>query len=229
VYWAGVGDWYVFVAVVVIVDIIIIIDIVITKVSLEPPIMTALPLVREAKRRGFRIVVIDPNVHGDAQGYNTFRKTMDFVLSDQCFGGGRQPPLVYMCHSASGGHMARHLLEAPAEDIHNIQAVAFTDSTHSVQWAKTNQVLHDFLQSPKCVYFRSSREQDGVDVNKWYLHAAGQPVQTDSFWVHRFGTIRTLWAGTNEHSLTNWFAHAKIWEHFDSLDDKRVEQVESDG
>lgn len=177
---------------------------------------TAVPLVREAIKRGFRIVIVDPNVHGEAQGFNTFCKTMHFVTK-KCFGEGN-PKLVYLCHSASGGHMARYLLQTPEERILDIQAVAFTDSTHSVQWAKTNKVLMDLLQSQKCIYFRSSREQDGVGENKWYLHAAGEPVQTDSFWVHRFGNIRTLWAGTNEHSLTNWYAHAKIWEHYDSMD-----------
>lgn len=175
---------------------------------------TAVPLVREAKKRGLCIAIVDPNVHGEAQGFITFRKTMDFV-TDKCFKENQK--LIYLCHSASGGHMARHLLDAPDERIRNIRAIALTDSTHSVQWAKKNTTLLDLLQSPKCVYFRSSREQDGVDENKWYLHAAGEPVQTDSFWIHRFGTIRTLWAGTNEHSLTNWFAHSKIWQHYDSV------------
>lgn len=32
---------------------------------------------------------------------------------------------------------------------------------------------------------------------------------------HRFGQIKTYWACTNEHSLTNWYAHSKIWERFD--------------
>ena len=27
--------------------------------------------------------------------------------------------------------------------------------------------------------------------------------------------VTAFWAGTNEHSLTNWHAHHKIWEHFD--------------
>jgi hypothetical protein len=69
------------------------------------------------------------------------------------------------------------------------------------------------LQSDRCVYFRCANPRD----SQWYIHAAGDPVQTDNFWKHRFGSIRTLWAGTDEHSLTNWFAHAKIWEHFDGF------------
>ena len=125
-------------------------------------------------------------------------------------------------HSASGGHLARYFLDrCESRFLHNISAVAFTDSTHSVQWSNSDErrVLFDFLQCDRCIYFRCAREGDGVagDGNLWYLHPAGQEVQTDSFWKHRFGRIRTVWAGTNEHSLTNWYSHAKIWEHFDQF------------
>jgi hypothetical protein len=77
-------------------------------------------------------------------------------------------------------------------------------------------ILYPTSRANHCVYFRcADPRRDGP---QWYVHAAGDPVQTDSFWKHRFaGNIRTLWAGTDEHSLTNWFAHAKIWEHFDRL------------
>jgi len=37
----------------------------------------------------------------------------------------------------------------------------------------------------------------------------------DSFWEHRFGKIRTLWAGTADHALSNWAGHDHIWLHFD--------------
>jgi hypothetical protein len=65
------------------------------------------------------------------------------------------------------------------------------------------------------------------DGNQWYLHSTGEPFQTDTFWQHRFGTIKTYWAGTNEHSLTNWYAHAKIWEHFDRFLG-RIDEVSED-
>ena len=38
---------------------------------------------------------------------------------------------------------------------------------------------------------------------------------TDRFWQHRFGRIRTLWAGTADHALSNWAGHESIWDHFD--------------
>merc|ERR1712232_12676 len=37
---------------------------------------TALPVVREAKKRGMNIVIVDPNVHGDRLGMITFEKSM---------------------------------------------------------------------------------------------------------------------------------------------------------
>jgi hypothetical protein len=98
-----------------------------------------------------------------------------------------------------------------------------------IQWAKAQNKkdLFQMLQSRQCVYFRCAREGDGIagDGNKWYLHPAGADVKTDSFWQHRFGTIRTMWAGTNEHSMTNWYLHAKIWEHFDQFLDLDISSI----
>ena len=47
------------------------------------------------------------------------------------------------------------------------------------------------------------------------IDTAGQDADTDQYWEHRFGSVRTVWAGTADHSLTNWAAHDSIWEHFD--------------
>lgn len=190
---------------------------------------TAVPIVRDAVTRHLNVVIVDPNVHGEAQGFVTFQKTMNFLEGH--FGVADQEKeteekelscrhMYVVSHSASGGHMARYFLDkCDSAFLRNIRAVAFTDSTHSIQWAKADdkKYLFDLLQGKQCVYFRCARERDGIagDGNKWYLHPAGEHVQTDSFWRHRFGTILTMWAGTNEHSLTNWYSHAKIWEHFD--------------
>jgi len=40
-------------------------------------------------------------------------------------------------------------------------------------------------------------------------------VSTDQFWEHRFGKIKTLWAGTPDHSLSNYAGRNAIWGHFD--------------
>jgi hypothetical protein len=191
---------------------------------------TALPIVREAVMRKLNVVIVDPNVHGDSLGMETFEKTMTGLFGrwesndennekapEEC---AQVKPLqsrdlYILSHSASGSQLARYLLDKSSYYLPHIRAIAFTDSTHNVQWCKTaeNQDLYRKLQSPECVYFRcASVPRDG---KQWYLHSAGEPIQTDTFWQHRFGKIKTYWAGTNEHSLTNWYAHGKIWEHFD--------------
>jgi hypothetical protein len=195
---------------------------------------TALPIVREAVARSLNVVIVDPNVHGDSLGMVTFEKTMAGLFGarwestvagedeeqQQPTGSSSVAPLqsrdlYIISHSASGSQLARYLLEKSDHYLPHIKAIAFTDSTHNIQWCKTadNEDLYHKLQSPECVYFRcASVRRDG---NQWYLHSAGEKIQTDSFWQRRFGNIQTYWAGTNEHSLTNWYAHTKIWEHFD--------------
>lgn len=192
---------------------------------------TAVPIVREAMARRMNVIIPDPNVHGDRMGFVTFEKTMDHIASILHGGGddagkvavetAQSVPLeardlYVLSHSASGGHLARYLLDKSDQYLPHIRAIAFTDSTHNIQWAKSEEQkeLYKLLESNKCVYFRCSKVRQ-ENTSQWYLHRAGEEVQTDSFWQHRFGKIKTYWAGTNEHSLTNWYAHNKIWEHFD--------------
>lgn len=135
-----------------------------------------------------------------------------------------------LAHSASGGQLVRHLREDPSL-LPSIRAVAFTDSTHNVQWCKHDPTLKDFLQANNCVYLRSNdvrSSQSCVNVSSrgkdiWCncqtcidnKKAAGMESETDSFWIHRFGKVKTMWAGTADHALTNWAAHSTIWDHFD--------------
>jgi hypothetical protein len=181
---------------------------------------TAIPMVRDAVQRGLYVILVDLNAHGEQLGFVTFSRTMDFFEPHY---SSHYRDLYAVSHSASGGHMVRYFLDkSESVFLRNIRAIAFTDSTHSIQWAKGShqQYLYELLQSAQCTYFRcssSARDTISGDGTKWYLHPAGEWVQTDSFWKHRFGSIRTVWAGTNEHSMTNWFSHAKIWEHFDNF------------
>jgi hypothetical protein len=247
---------------------------------------TALPIVKECKSRHLNMVIPDPNVHGDAYGYDTFSKTMAKLFAsweanaatneqepqEGSNDGGQAddddseqqllPPLqsrdlYILSHSASGAQVARYLLEKGDAYLPHIRAIAFTDSTHNIQWCKQSSnsscsaagsknantsgsssscnnkkdsldgssssrntqhhgdELSELLQSNKSIYFRCANERR--DGSRWYLHAAGDVVKTDEFWKHRFGEIQTYWAGTNEHSLTNWYAHAHIWRHFDAF------------
>jgi hypothetical protein len=156
------------------------------------------------------------------------------------------PTSIYiLAHSAAGGQLVRHLREDPTL-LPSIKAIAFTDSTHNVQWCKSNPTLKEFLQKENCVYIRSNDVRSsqscvrvssrGKDIqagptstgaaatsaticrNKscsCITQASGQTVDTDQFWQHRFGDIRTVWAGTPDHSLSNYSGLDCIMDHFD--------------
>jgi hypothetical protein len=166
------------------------------------------------------------SLHSSASKQTAEESTCPSTMSSS----SQSPPLFVLAHSASGGHLVRHLREDPSL-LSSIRAIAFTDSTHNVQWCKHNPTLLKFLQQNNCVYLRSNNVRSsqscvrvssrGKDIwcncvpcntNK---KNAGVEADTDGFWKHRFGSVKTYWAGTADHSLTNWFGHANIWDHFD--------------
>ena len=248
--------------------------------GLEPS--TALPMVREAKSRGMRCVIPDPNIRGDRNGMETYRRSVGVVFdgldlrrksggtsvgdathdSEQAMTSdcscGRSPVYV-LAHSASGSHFVRHLRDhspfpPPSGDWNlprasgpvalrsRIKAIAFTDSTHNIQWTRkdpSHKDLENLLEGEATIYLRVEPEEgvrsaatrrEGIRRPIAAKHSgpkdhcytlitpresAGTPADCDQFWCHRFGDVRTVWAGTGEHSLTNWTGHKIIWEHFD--------------
>ena len=91
-----------------------------------------------------------------------------------------------------------------------IKAIAFTDSNHNINWVKKYPRLTDFFTCNKSLYIKSHKVHEDAK-------ALGQLHHDCRFWRHRFGTIKTLWAGTNEHALTNHTARFHIWDHFDAF------------
>lgn len=178
---------------------------------------TALPMVVEATRRQMSVVIFDPNARGDRHGMTTFEKSFQVVLGhlDHTTAQDYAPSkraLYIVAHSASGSQLVRFLLDKTHGYVPYLRAIAFTDSTHNIQWTRKNAALQSLLGSKRCVYFRSaSKDHDEL----WHTRKVGDAVETDDFWKHRFGGIKTVWAGTEEHSLMNWFAHGHIWDHFD--------------
>lgn len=186
---------------------------------------TALPMIVEAKKRQMSVVIFDPNARGDRYGMTTFEKSFEVVLGhlDHTNTDNSQMPaaeehgpskraLYIVAHSASGSQLVRYMLDRSHGYLPYLRAIAFTDSTHNIQWTRKNEALQNLLGSKRCVYFRSaSKNHDDL----WHTRKAGEAVETDSFWKHRFGGIKTVWAGTEEHSLMNYFANGHIWEHFD--------------
>ena len=127
----------------------------------------------------------------------------------------KQRNMFVLSHSHSGAQFVRYLLNRSDRYLPHIRAIAFTDSTHNIQWTKTTnqEGLRHLLESDKCVYFK--RSDEGTKQILAPLTSIGRVINTDDFWKHRFGKIKTLCAGTSEHSLTNYFAKCLIWAHFD--------------
>ncbi|KAL7468158.1 hypothetical protein ACHAXS_008376 [Conticribra weissflogii] len=231
-------------------------------------------MIREARMRGMGVAIIDPNARGEGLGMETFETSVSRLFSEDDDGvfesdcannnayssSSNTPQSLYiLAHSASGGQLVRHLRQDPAL-LPSIKAIAFTDSTHNVQWCKHDPRLKEMLESKNCVYLRSNEVRsggshvrvssrgkeiggacaaaafaassssssssltsslrgEGNNPTASTLHkdpkSAGKPAETDHFWEHRFGKIKTLWAGTAEHSLSNWAGHDQIWDHFD--------------
>merc|ERR1719503_436124 len=94
--------------------------------------------------------------------------------------------------------------------LQQIKAVAFTDSNHNINWTKHNPPLKELIEGPSSLYIKSHKVHE--DAKK-----LGELHHDCNFWKHRFGTVKTIWAGTNEHALTNYAGMQYIWDHFDDF------------
>jgi pimeloyl-ACP methyl ester carboxylesterase len=172
---------------------------------------SAWQLLREASLRRLRVVMPDPNAKGDRYGYEVTRQSLNHLWPTKA-----DEDVYMILHSAAGAHVQRFLLDTPGTaqtHLPRVQAIALTDSAHNQQWAREHPEWRAYWESERSLYLRSS--QTMRDGSQWYLNAAGTPIRTDSFWQHRFGKVNTCWAGTDVHSLTNWYGHQPIWKHLD--------------
>ena len=184
-------------------------------------------LLREASLRRMKIIIPDPNCRGDRWGYDVVRQTFRALWPKD-----PHEDVYMIIHSAGGSNVQRFLLDTPeTAETHlpQIQAMALTDSTHNLQWCKNQPKWKDFWESERCIYLKSAQLMRDADGSRWYLHAAGTPIQTDSFWKHRFGNILTCNAGTNVHAMTNWFGHQPIWKHLDAVWKQRQQEKQQSG
>ena len=199
--------------------------------GLEPA--TALPIIYEARNRGMNCVVIDPNARGDRVGMDTFEASIRGLFEQQhsvpqfsenddttttrpILPASNDGSIYVLAHSAAGGQLVRYLLDQQKDAplLSRIRGIAFSDSTHSIQWLKQHPHISSLIQSSNALYVRSANKMRDDD---WEKIVAGDECPKDHFWSHRFGEIRTVWAGTTEHSLSNWTAHKPIWDFFDGL------------
>ena len=181
--------------------------------------------VAEAHRRGIKVVCLDPNACGKANGMNVVYQSLNYILFD-CNSRYHNPVYYFLAHSAAGGYLVRYLLklddscEEKKQQFlsKNLQAIAFSDSTHNVQWAnKHHKILYDFLQSSKCLYIRNDQIRSSEFMSDHdNKYTPGEiVVDKDYFWHRRFGQIPTVWAGTTHHSLVCTVALKVIWKLFD--------------
>jgi hypothetical protein len=186
---------------------------------------TALPMIQDAKKRNMRVAILDPNARGDRNGMSTFEESMRTLfgreINESDTDDPHHGPVYILSHSASGSQLTRYLQTEGHHLLRHIKSIAFTDSTHSIQWLKDHHDIASFFQGPASLYIRSSNEDRDYD---WQNHRPGDIASTDEHWQHRFGQIQTVWAGTNDHSLTNWYSHSCIWDHFDRCSNRKDEQ-----
>lgn len=203
---------------------------------------TAIPLIREAVRRDMDIVMLDPNAKGHRMGMDVVERSLERVFSER---NEQEEEIYVVAHSMAGAQLVRLLhkkaMPAPvssAEDNANetanhggdmldtnssdslfqrkIKAIAFTDSNHNINWVKNNPELTNLLVGSSSLYIKAHKLHDDAK-------PLGEPHHKCDFWKHRFGSVRTIWAGTHEHALTNYTARHHIWQHFDSFIEQQTD------
>jgi hypothetical protein len=171
---------------------------------------------------GMAMILLDPNARGPRSGMTCLESSLTALFEDN--GNHDRRPLFVLAHSAAGGYFVRYLLLGQRRKVlqKKIQAICFTDSTHNIQWAKPrrgdtgenhgDELLFDFLQSSRCLYIRNTviHHLDTFASSK--DRKLGEEIPHDVHWERRFGTVRTVWAGTTEHSRICWEGRHIIWE-----------------
>ncbi|CAB9530885.1 Mpv17 / PMP22 family [Seminavis robusta] len=201
---------------------------------------TALPFTRGAQDRGMDIIILDPNALGYRMGMDVVENSLKYLFLEDGACNGEEEIYV-LAHSMAGAQIVRFFTSntcshsrpaTPASSasegtttakteemsanadaeiaklLSKISAVAFTDSNHNINWTKRHPDLTEMLTGPKSLYIKSHKVHEKAK-------SLGEKHHDCQFWKHRFGDIKTLWAGTHEHALTNYTARAHIWEHFD--------------
>ena len=131
----------------------------------------------------------------------------------------KKPNLYFFCHSAAGGHIVRYLLDQTINFQRRIAKLCFSDSTHRLSWAdpKDHMYLHNvLLQDPQyALYIRNNSLGRDYPLYKTPMPGDDCGDTVDHWWIHRYGNLRTVWAGTADHSLMVFEARKVVWDFFD--------------
>lgn len=180
--------------------------------------------IQQATQRGWKVIVLDPNARGKTEGLVLIRWSLDHLDWTGI------SPIYILSHSAAGGYLVHYLLEGDhrQELLARMHGLVFTDSTHTIQWAKNDVQVGDFLQSQKVLYVRNCSENPS-DTFACHKHKkAGEHHEGNQWWLRRFGNIRTVWAGTVDHAAMCWVARQVIWDFFDERSKQTFQQSRSD-
>lgn len=167
--------------------------------------------IHQAIKRKWNVVVLDPNARGKMEGSRLIRQSLDHL------DWSGHAPVYILSHSAAGGYLVHYLLEGEhrLELLPRIQGLVFTDSTHSIQWTKDDRPVYDLLESPKVLYIRNCSENPSDTFANHKNKKAGEHHEGNHWWIRRFGSIQTVWAGTTDHAAMCWVARKVVWEFFD--------------
>jgi len=205
---------------------------------------TALPFVQGAIQRKMDVAILDPNGGGPQKAMQSVQTSLERLFF---FQGETEEDVYVLAHSMAGSQIVRFLHDktfdkaslpptpikgtkgkgkipamAPSKSekefqiqtgkkfLQQIKALAFTDSNHNINWTKHNLPLKDLIEGPSSLYIKSHKVHEDAKI-------LGELHHDCNFWKHRFGNIKTIWGGTDEHALTNYTGMGHIWEHFDDI------------
>jgi hypothetical protein len=177
---------------------------------------TAMTFVQQATQRNMAVAILDPNAHGPQSAMQIVRDSLNDIMG----AADDREEFYVLAHSMAGSQLARYLLQQQQQSssgfsfLHRVRGIAFTDSNHNIQWTKNHDDITALLEGPASVYFKSHKLHDHGNEPRRLGELDQDGCQ---FWRHRFGAIKTVWAGTHEHALTNYTAREYIWDHFDSI------------
>jgi hypothetical protein len=175
--------------------------------------------IHQAIKRGWHVIVLDPNAKGPRSGMEVIAKSLDVLLffdeRPESISNQIGNTIYFLCHSASGGYLVRYLLQQDRPFQRRVKAIAFADSTHRLSWAAEDNYIYDMLQSNRVLYIRNNSLGRDYPFPSHQQPKPGQVAEVDHWWTHRYGNLRTVWAGTSDHSLVCWAARKVIWSFFD--------------
>jgi hypothetical protein len=193
----------------------------------------------QARKRHWNVVCLDPNALGEDHGMKVVTLSMNAIAtspsstttkehsistSGTTFSryDGHGDEIYILAHSAAGGYLVRYLADPNIDNQlwkHIIKAIVFTDSTHRIAWARhaKDPQLDQFLQqATTALYIRNNSLGNPFSFQNNNIHKqAGEEATTDTWWEQRFGTIRTVWGGTTDHSKVCWTSRHVIWDFMD--------------